>query len=72
MPLSRRTLLAATAVTALGSPQPASGRALDEDGTAWSSDDYLRLTNDGGRMVKGQAPLTATRPTPPTVEPPTT
>jgi hypothetical protein len=39
--------------------------ALDEDGTACSSDYYLRLTNDGGRMLKGQLALTATRPTPP-------
>ncbi|MER5948096.1 discoidin domain-containing protein [Streptomyces sp. NPDC001904] len=41
--------------------------ALDEDGTACSSDYYLRLTGDGGRMLKGQIALTATRPTPPTV-----
>ncbi|WP_344942331.1 fibronectin type III domain-containing protein [Sphaerisporangium flaviroseum] len=41
--------------------------ALDEDGTACSSDYYLRLTGDGGRMLKGQLPLTATRPTPPVV-----
>jgi uncharacterized protein YbdZ (MbtH family) len=40
-------------------------RALDEDGTACTSDYYLRLTNDGGRMLKGQIPLTATRPTVP-------
>jgi len=40
---------------------------LDEDGTACSSDYYLRLTGDGGRMLKGQLPLTATRPTPPVV-----
>ncbi|MFG1622258.1 hypothetical protein [Kribbella sp. NPDC049227] len=40
-------------------------RALDEDGTACTSDYYLRLTNDGGRMFKGQAPVTATRPTQP-------
>jgi chitodextrinase len=39
--------------------------ALDEDGTTCSSDYYLRLTADGGRMLKGQIPLTATRPTPP-------
>jgi hypothetical protein len=39
--------------------------ALDEDGTACSSDYYLRLTNDGGRMLKGQIALTATRPTSP-------
>jgi hypothetical protein len=38
---------------------------LDEDGTACSSDYYLRLTADGGRMLKGQIALTATRPTPP-------
>jgi hypothetical protein len=41
--------------------------ALDEDGTACSADYYLRLTADGGRMLKGQLPLTATRPTQPTV-----
>ncbi|RCG27096.1 xylosidase, partial [Sphaerisporangium album] len=41
--------------------------ALDEDGTRCSSDYYLRLTGDGGRMLKGQIALTATRPTPPTL-----
>src|SRR3954468_16638118 len=41
--------------------------ALDEDGTACSSDYYLRLTSDGGRMLKGQLALTATRPTLPMV-----
>ncbi|TCC08125.1 hypothetical protein [Kribbella soli] len=41
--------------------------SLDEDGTACSSDYYLRLTNDGGRMFKGQAPLTSVRPTAPIV-----
>ncbi|WP_327286917.1 xylosidase [Streptomyces sp. NBC_01198] len=40
--------------------------ALDEDGTACSADYYLRLTGDGGRMLKGQIALTATRPTKPT------
>jgi hypothetical protein len=40
---------------------------LDQDGTVCSSDYYLRLTNDGGRMLKGQIALTATRPTQPTV-----
>ncbi|MCW2639490.1 MAG: lectin, partial [Dactylosporangium sp.] len=39
--------------------------ALDEDGTPCTSDYYLRLTADGGRMLKGQIPLTATRPTQP-------
>jgi hypothetical protein len=50
--------------------------ALDEDGTACSSDYYLRLTGDGGRMLKGQLAVTATRPTQPvlggTTPPPTT
>jgi hypothetical protein len=41
--------------------------ALDEDGTACSSDYYLRLTADGGRMLKGQLALTPTRPTQPTL-----
>ena len=40
--------------------------ALDEDGTPCSSDYYLRLTADGGRMLKKQIALTATRPTSPT------
>lgn len=40
---------------------------LDEDGTACSSDYYLRLTGDGGKMLKGQIALTATRPTQPIV-----
>jgi len=39
--------------------------ALDEDGTPCSSDYYLRLTADGGRMLKGQIAVTPTRPTPP-------
>ena len=46
--------------------------ALDEDGTACSSDYYLRVTADGGRMLKGQLALTATRPTPPTTSTTTT
>ncbi|MFE4664021.1 xylosidase [Streptomyces sp. NPDC056716] len=41
--------------------------SLDEDGTACSSDYYLRLTGDGGRMLKGQLAVTATRPTTPFV-----
>ena len=36
---------------------------LDQDGTHCSSDYYLRLTGDGGRMFKGQTALTTTRPT---------
>jgi hypothetical protein len=38
---------------------------LDQDGTHCSSDYYLRLTTDGGKMFKGQIPLTTTRPTQP-------
>lgn len=38
---------------------------LDQDGTACSSDYYLRLTGDGDRMFKGIAPLTSARPTVP-------
>jgi hypothetical protein len=37
----------------------------DEDGTACSSDYYLRLTGDGGKMLKGQIALTSVRPTQP-------
>ncbi len=37
-----------------------------EDGTVCSSDYYLRLTGDGGKMLKKQIALTATRPTQPT------
>src|SRR5262249_259066 len=40
-------------------------RPLDEDGTFCSSDYYLRITADGGRMLKGQLALTPVRPTPP-------
>jgi len=36
---------------------------LDQDGTHCSSDYYLRLTGDGGKMFKGQISLTTTRPT---------
>ncbi|NHA03571.1 lectin [Mucilaginibacter sp. HC2] len=41
--------------------------SLDEDGTVCSADYYLRLTGDGGRMLKGQIALTAVRPTAPVV-----
>ena len=57
--------IAKTAETSGWVPAGSGIRALDEDGTACSADYYLRLTNDGGRMFKGQAPLTATRPTVP-------
>jgi hypothetical protein len=41
---------------------------LDEDGTPCTSDYYLRLTGDGGRMLKAQIALTATRPTLPWID----
>ncbi|MFJ6211734.1 discoidin domain-containing protein [Streptomyces sp. NPDC092296] len=57
--------IAKTAATAAAVPTGSGLLALDEDGTACSSDYYLRLTADGGRMLKGQLALTAVRPTPP-------
>jgi hypothetical protein len=59
--------IAKTAENASMTPAGSGLLALDEDGTACSSDYYLRLTNDGGRMLKGQLALTATRPTSPTL-----
>jgi hypothetical protein len=57
--------IAKTSATQATVPAGSGLLALDEDGTACSSDYYLRLTNDGGRMLKGEIALTATRPTPP-------
>jgi F5/8 type C domain-containing protein len=59
--------IAKTAETAATVPAGSGIRALDEDGTACSADYYLRITGDGGRMLKGQLALTATRPTQPVV-----
>ena len=57
--------IAKTAESAATVPAGSGLLGLDEDGTACSSDYYLRLTADGGRMLKGQLALTATRPTSP-------
>jgi len=57
--------IAKTAETGSTVPAGSGILALDEDGTACSADYYLRLTADGGRMLKGQLALTATRPTQP-------
>jgi hypothetical protein len=38
---------------------------LDQDGVPCSSDYYLRITDDGDKMLKGQMRLTFTRPTVP-------
>ncbi|WP_405865827.1 discoidin domain-containing protein [Streptomyces sp. NBC_01515] len=59
--------IAKTAETQAWVPTNSGFLALDEDGTACSSDYYLRLTGDGGRMLKGQLALTSTRPTQPVV-----
>jgi chitodextrinase len=59
--------IAKTAESQAWTPVNSGFLALDEDGTACSSDYYLRLTGDGGRMLKGQLALTATRPTQPVV-----
>ena len=54
-----------TADTQASVPSGSGLRTLDQDGTVCSSDYYLRLTSDGGRMLKGEIALTATRPTKP-------
>jgi hypothetical protein len=59
--------IAKTAANAAAVPSGSGIYALDEDGTACASDYYLRLTGDGGRMLKKQIGLTATRPTRPVV-----
>jgi hypothetical protein len=57
--------IAKTAENASMVPSGSGLWALDEDGTSCSSDYYLRLTGDGGRMLKKQIGLTPTRPTSP-------
>jgi hypothetical protein len=59
--------IAKTAETAASVPAGSGIRALDEDGTPCSADYYLRITGDGGKMLKGQIPLTSVRPTQPTI-----
>lgn len=59
--------IAKTAETRAMVPTDANFLALDEDGTACSADYYLRLTRDGGRMLKGRLSLTSVRPTLPVV-----
>jgi len=56
--------IAKTAENSSMNPTNSGLLTLDQDGTACSSDYYLRLTADGGKMMKGQIGLTATRPTP--------
>ena len=57
--------IAKTAATQSDVPRDSSFTTLDEDGTACTSDYYLRLTGDGGRMLRKEIPFTFVRPTPP-------
>ena len=57
--------IAKTAATSAAIPAGSNFVTLDEDGTKCSSDYYLRLTADGGKMLRKQIPLSATRPTSP-------
>ncbi|MEW1568666.1 discoidin domain-containing protein [Streptomyces sp. NPDC093509] len=59
--------IAKTAESQVWVPTGSGLLALDEDGTACSSDYYLRLTGDGGRMLKGLIAVTAVRPTSPVI-----
>jgi hypothetical protein len=59
--------IAKTAENASFIPAGSNFVTLDEDGTPCSADYYLRLTNDGGKMLKGQISLTSSRPTQPVV-----
>jgi hypothetical protein len=59
--------IAKTAETGADVPAGSGIKALDEDGTRCSADYYLRLTGDGGRMLKKEIALTADRPTRPVV-----
>lgn len=54
-----------TAATQQDVPAGSGFLSLDEDGTPCSSDYYMRLTRDGGRMLKGSLGLTQVRPTAP-------
>jgi len=55
--------IAKTAASASGVPVGSGLNALDTGGVPCTSDFYLRITNDGGRMLKGQIALTKTLPT---------
>jgi hypothetical protein len=57
--------IAKTAETINDIPVGSNFVTLDEDGTHCSSDYYMRLTTDGGKMFKRKMPLTAIRPTSP-------
>jgi hypothetical protein len=56
-----------TAATQAAVPSNSGFLSLDEDGTPCSSDYYMRLTTDGGRMLKGDLPLSFVRHTAPVI-----
>ncbi len=53
------------APTAAQAPSQGTFLPLDADGTALSSDFYLRLGGDGARMLRGQLPVSPNAPTSP-------
>ncbi|HVK46612.1 MAG TPA: glycoside hydrolase family 71/99-like protein [Pseudobacter sp.] len=55
--------IAKTAETQDWVPAGSSFLTLDEDGTACSSDYYMRLAGDGGKMLKKEIALTPAKPT---------
>ncbi|WP_333577471.1 glycoside hydrolase family 71/99-like protein [Sphingobacterium sp.] len=57
--------IAKTAATQQDVPVGLGIKSMDEDGTPCSSDYYLRITMDGGKMLKGQIVLSPNRPTSP-------
>ncbi len=57
--------IAKTAETQDNVPDGSGMLALDEDGTFCTSDYYLRITDDGGKMLRKESPLTLVKPTVP-------
>lgn len=62
--MNEGTAIFKTAENASQAPVAKSYVNLDQDGVNVSSDFYLRLTNDAGKMIKGEIPYQATHPTP--------
>jgi hypothetical protein len=61
--LNEATSIFKVAENATQAPVGTSYVNLDQDGVAVTSDFYLRLTNDIGKMIKGLTPYQATHPT---------
>jgi hypothetical protein len=62
--MNEATQIFKTAETAAAMPADKWMLPLDADGVHLSSDFYLRLVNDGAKMIKKQTPLQKTLPTP--------